>query len=66
MRYRCVDAHKAAGFPVAAACQAAGVTRSAYHAWTTGATPQAASERQQEEARLVAVIRRIHARSRGV
>jgi hypothetical protein len=28
-RYRCVDAHKAAGFPVVAACQAAGVTRSA-------------------------------------
>jgi transposase-like protein len=25
-RYRCVDAQKAAGFPVAAACQAAGVT----------------------------------------
>jgi hypothetical protein len=23
MRYRCVDAQKAAGFPVAAACQAA-------------------------------------------
>ena len=34
-RCRCVDAQKAAGFPVAAACQAAGVTRSAYYAWTT-------------------------------
>ena len=65
MRYRCVDAQKAAGFPVAAACQAAGVTRSAYDAWTTRAT-QASSERHREEARLVAEIRRVHARSGGV
>jgi putative transposase len=64
MRYRCVDAQKAAGFPVVAACQAAGVTRSAYYAWTAGAA-QGASERQQEEARLVSEIRRIHARSGG-
>jgi putative transposase len=64
-RYRCVDAQKAAGFPVAAACQAAGVTRSAYYAWTAGAT-QAAAERHQQEARLVGEIRGIHARSRGV
>jgi transposase InsO family protein len=63
-RYRCVDAQKAAGFPVAAACQAAGVTRSAYYAWTAGAT-QAASERRREEVRLVGEVRRIHARSRG-
>ena len=63
-RYRCVDAQKAAGFPVAAACQAAGVTRSAYYAWTTGAT-QAAAERHREEVRLVGEIRRVHARSRG-
>jgi putative transposase len=63
-RYRCVDAQKAAGFPVAAACQAAGVTRSAYYAWTAGAV-QGASERHREEARLVAEIRRIHARSHG-
>jgi putative transposase len=58
-RYRCVDAQKAAGFPVAAACQAAGVTRSAYYAWTT----QGPAEHQREEARLVAEIRRIHAHS---
>jgi putative transposase len=64
-RYRCVDAQKAAGFPVAAACQAAGVTRSAYYAWTAGAT-QASSERRREKVRLVDEIRRIHARSRGV
>ena len=33
MRYRCVDAHKAAGFPVVAACQAARVSASAFYAW---------------------------------
>src|SRR5512133_2022549 len=65
MRYRCVDAQKATGFPVAAACQAAGVTRSAYYAWAAGGT-RASSERHQEEVTLVEDIRRIHARSRGV
>jgi hypothetical protein len=64
MRYRCVDAQKAAGLPVATACQAAGVTRSAYYAWTTRAA-QSPAERHREQARLVAEIRRIHARSRG-
>jgi putative transposase len=63
-RYRCVDAQKAAGFPVAAACQAAGVTRSAYYAWTT-VTTQGPAERHREQAKLVSEIRRIHARSHG-
>jgi putative transposase len=64
MRYRCVDAQKAAGFPAVAACQAAGVTRSAYYAWRTS-TAQEPAERHREEARLVAEIRRIHARSKA-
>jgi transposase InsO family protein len=64
MRYRCVDAQKAAGFPVAAACQAAGVTRSAWYAWAARAA-QGPSQRQREEARLVGEIRRIHTRSGG-
>jgi len=63
-RYQCVDAQKAAGFPVAPACQAAGVTRSAYYAWTTRPT-QGPSDHDREEARLVSEIRRIHARSGG-
>jgi putative transposase len=63
-RYRCVDAQKAAGFPVAAACTAAGVTRSAYYAWAAGVARRP-SNRHREEARLVAEIRRIHARSHG-
>jgi putative transposase len=64
MRYRCVDAQKAAGFPVTAACQAAGVTRSAYYAWTA-TTAQGPAARQREEARLVDEIRGIHARSKA-
>jgi putative transposase len=60
-RYRCVDAQKAAGFPIAAACQAAGVTRSAYYAFTA----KRPSQRQQDDARLIGEIRRIHARSHG-
>lgn len=63
-RYRCVDAQKAAGFPVAAACKAAGVTRSAYYDWTASVA-QGPSVAQRAEARLVAEIRRIHARSKG-
>jgi putative transposase len=64
-RYRCVDAQKAAGFPVVAACDAAGVTRSADYAWVAGAA-QGPSQHQRDEAGLVAEIRRIHARSGGV
>jgi putative transposase len=64
MCYRCVDAQKAAGFPVAAACQAAGVTRSAYYAWTTSIA-QGPSDHDRQEARLVGEIRRIHARSKA-
>jgi putative transposase len=61
MCYRCVDAQKAAGFPVAAACRAAGVTRSRYYAWAAG-LPHA---NRDEEARLLAEIRAIHTDSHG-
>jgi putative transposase len=63
-RYRCVDAQKAAGFPIAAACDAAGVRRSAYYAWTARAA-QGPSVAERVEASLVGEIRRIHARSQG-
>jgi putative transposase len=63
-RYRCVDAQKAAGFPVVAACQAAGVSASAYYAWTAkGEQGRRAAEHTQAE--LVAKIRTIHAESAG-
>jgi putative transposase len=63
-RYGCVDARKAPGVPVATACQAAGVGRSASDAWTASAA-QGPSQRHREQAKLVAEIRRIHTRSRG-
>ena len=62
-RYRCVDAQKAAGFPVATACTAAGVTRSRYYAWAS--TTRRPAHHQQEEARLVGEIRAIHRDSHG-
>jgi putative transposase len=63
-RYRCVDAQKAAGFPVVAACQAAGVSASAFYAFTAmrEQEPRAAEHAQAE---LVAKIRTIHAESGG-
>jgi putative transposase len=64
-RYRCVDAQKAAGFPVAAACKAAGVTRSRYYAWASAAHRPGEGERHREEARLVAAIGAIHTDSAG-
>ena len=63
-RYRWVDSQKAKGYPVAAACAAAGVTRSAHYAWTStrrgGPTP-----RQRADTRLMSAIRRIHTASDG-
>jgi putative transposase len=63
-RYRCVDAQKAAGFPVVAACQAAGVSASAFYAWVAKREqgPRAA---EHVEAALVAKIGTIHAESGG-
>jgi transposase InsO family protein len=63
-RYRCVDARKAEGFPVAAACNAAEVSTSAYYAWATRRA-QGPSQRQRDEAELVAEIRAIHGESDG-
>jgi putative transposase len=63
MRYRCVDAQKAAGFPVAAACEAAGVTRSRYYTWAS--TARRPDPRQQQEACLVTELRAIHSGSKG-
>jgi putative transposase len=57
-RFRCVDDQKAAGFPVTAACEAAGVSTSGYYDWchreTTGPT-----ERHKAEAELVQLMRDI-------
>ena len=61
-RYRCVDAQKAAGFPVAAACRAAGVSPSSFYAWVAS-YEQGPRVAEQAEAELVAKIRSIHAES---
>ena len=55
-RYACVDDQKAAGFPVSAACDAAGVSTSGYYDWREreAAGP---TERQLAEAELVALMR---------
>jgi transposase InsO family protein len=63
-RYRCVDAQKAAGFPVVAACQAAGVSASAFYAWSAS-NRQEPSQADHKEVELVAEIRTIHRQSSG-
>jgi putative transposase len=63
-RYACVDDQKAAGFPVTAACAAAGVSTSAYydHHVRLAAGPTA---RQVQEAQLVELMREIFDASDG-
>jgi hypothetical protein len=63
-RYRCVDTQRAKGFPVTAACEAAGVSTSAYYDWCAR-RDQGPSDRQREDARLLAEIRAIHTDSDG-
>ncbi len=55
-RYACIDHQKAAGFPVTAACAAAGVSTSGYYDWCEreAAGP---TQRQLAEAELVALMR---------
>jgi len=59
-RYRFVDARKAEGFPVVAACQVAGVSTSSYYDWvaTVAAGP---STREWDEALVVNEMRDVHA-----
>ena len=64
-RYRCVDARKAEGFPVTAACEAAGVGTSAYWVWAAR-REQGPSAAEVAETDLVGEIRTIHADSGGV
>jgi putative transposase len=60
-RYRWVAAREAENFPIAKACEVAGVSRQSFYDWkhktTTGP-----SMRETEEARLVEMIRKIHDR----
>jgi putative transposase len=61
-RYRCVDARKAEGFTVTKACQAAGVSTSAYYQWAARGE-QPPSDREVEQQRLRAEIRASHKRA---
>ena len=58
MRYRCVAAQKAAGFPVRAACDAAGVSTTAFYEWA--AKPPGPTPGELDEAYLVNDIIDIH------
>lgn len=58
-RYRCVDARKADGFDVTAACDAAGVSTSAYYDWAAQGRPEQPA-RVRRDAALLAEIRAIH------
>lgn len=63
-RYTCVDDQKAAGFPVTAACTAAGVSTSGYYDWcareAAGPTP-----RQLADGELVALMRELFDEAEG-
>ena len=63
-RYACVDDQKAAGFPVTAACAAAGVSTSGYYDWcareAAGPTP-----RQLADGELVALMRELFDEAEG-
>jgi putative transposase len=63
-RYRCVDDQRAAGFPVTAACEAAGVSTSGFYDWRQreAAGP---TEREVAEAELVELMRDIFDASDG-
>jgi putative transposase len=54
-RYESVDAQKAEGFPVTAACEAAGVSTSGYYDWCAR-QKAGPTERQGAEAELVALM----------
>src|SRR6185437_8586071 len=62
MRYRHVDAMKAAGFAIRAACRAAEIAASSYYAWKEH-EHSGPSEAAVEEAEIVAEIHTIHAES---
>jgi putative transposase len=63
-RFECVDAQKAAGFPVTAACNAADVSTSGYYDWCARRTA-GPSDRQLGEERLVELMREIFDASDG-
>ena len=64
IRYECVDNQKAAGFPVTAACEAAGVSTSGFYDWRTRRDAEP-TDREVAEADLVELMREIFDASDG-
>lgn len=62
-RYRCVDARKAEGYAVTAACAVMQVSTTAYYEWAARRA-QGPSARERRDACLLAAIRRIHRQHR--
>lgn len=63
-RFECVEDQRAAGFPVTAACEAAGVSTSGFYDWAER-VEAGPTERQLAEAQLVELIREIYRASDG-
>ena len=63
-RFECVDDQKAAGFPVNAACEAAGVSTSGYYDWAARGA-QEPTGREVADTELVEIMRSIHSASDG-
>jgi putative transposase len=63
-RYRCVDDQRAAGFPVTAACEAAGVSTSGFYDWQVRKVA-GPTEREVADAELVELMREIFDASDG-
>jgi putative transposase len=63
-RYRHIDAMKAKGFPIAAACEATEVSRSAYYEWKANEA-SGPSQAELEEAYLVNEVIDIHGATDG-
>ncbi len=59
--YALIEAQKVT-YPIAVMCRVLGVSRSGWYAWSNRVRP---SERDIQEAKLLAQIRQIHAASRG-
>ena len=63
-RYECVDDQKAAGFPVTAACAAAGVSSSGFYDWQSR-REAGPTDRQVADGEITELMRQIYAASDG-
>jgi transposase InsO family protein len=64
-RYECVDAQKAAGFAVTAACEAVEVSTSGFYDWCQREAAAPTTLRELAEAELVELMRQLYAEADG-